>query len=199
MKYSNIPYIYPIKTALRKYQSIALLLVLLFNVVGYRAWFYYVEMKADLAMETRLDNGQYDENKLIALSVSLDNPYQLEQKSFERVSGEICFEGKIFKYVKRRVFEGKLVVLCIPDDHRMALSNAKSAFGNAVNSLPNNRNTSPHSGFQKNIQGSDYINEWANGKTWQIAHESLEYYVMPLVGFSEPHIATPGKPPQSRA
>ena len=114
-------------------------------MVGYRAWFYYAEMKADQTMEARLDENQYDENKLVALSVTLDNPYLLEQHSFERITGEISLQGKIFKYVKRRVHDGKLVILCIPDDHRMALNNARSNFGNAVNNLPGSNNGSSHS------------------------------------------------------
>lgn len=169
-------------------------------MVGYRAWFYYAEMKADRVMEARLEQDQYDENKLVSLTVPLDNPYQLEQKSFERVSGEISFQGKIFKFVKRRVYEGKLVVLCIPDDHRMVLSNAKSAFGNAVNGLANAGNSSSRPFFQKNINnGSDYINQMANWKTCQFECAPSEYNTLRLVGFSEPNIASPGKPPQARA
>ena len=168
-------------------------------MVGYRAWFYYAEMKADMAMEARLDKDQYDADKLICLTVPLDNPYQLEQKSFERVNGEISIHGKIFKYVKRRVCEGKLVVLCIPDDHRMVLNNAKFAYSNIVNGLANTGNGTSHSGFQKNINGSDYINHLAGWKTYLLENEAMEYSTLRLVGFTEPHIATPGKPPQTRA
>lgn len=184
---------------MRKYTSIVLLLILLFNMVGYRAWFYYAEMEADIAMQARLDKNQYDENKLVSLTIPLDNPYQLEQKSFERVSGEISFQGKIFKYVKRRVYDGKLVVLCIPDDHRMMLSNAKSGYGNLINGLTNTSKGSSHGGFQKNIHGSDYINQWVNGKTCKMENEKLNYHILRSTRFTEPNIATPGKPPQTQA
>jgi hypothetical protein len=156
-------------------------------------------MKADMAMEARLDKDQYDENKLVSLTVALDNPYQLERKSFERVSGEINFQGKIFKYVKRRVYDGKLVLLCIPDEHRMVLSNAKSTLSNLLNGLANTSKGSSHSGFQKNLNESDYINQWVNGETCKMESESLEYSTFRSTGFSEPHIATPGKPPQTWA
>ncbi|HXB29277.1 MAG TPA: hypothetical protein VNW49_05630, partial [Puia sp.] len=69
---------------MRKSVSIILLLVFLFNMIGYRAWFYYAEMKADAAMEARIDKDQYDDNDLITLQIPLYNPYQLEQKTFER-------------------------------------------------------------------------------------------------------------------
>jgi len=168
-------------------------------MAGYRAWFYYAEMKADMAMQARLDKDQYDENQLVALTVSLNNPYQLEQNSFERIQGEINYRGKILKYVKRRIHDGKLVVLCIPDDPRTVLSNAKSSFGNTVNCLPNSNNSSSHPVFQKNIQGSDYINELASWKTTRLDNTSPVYGPRALGGWSEPHIGMPGKPPQNKA
>ncbi|MEJ0081624.1 MAG: hypothetical protein WDM78_11920 [Puia sp.] len=33
--------------------------------------------------ESRLDKDQYDVNDLISINVPLDNPYQLEQKTFQ--------------------------------------------------------------------------------------------------------------------
>jgi len=175
-----------------------LLLILLFNMVGYRAWFYYAEVRADLAMEAGLDRDQYDETKLVALTVTLDNPYQIEQHSFERVSGEISFQGKIYKYVKRRIYDGKLVVLCIPDQRRMVLSNAKSDYCNAANNLPNANNGPSHSDFQKNIHGSDYINELLNGNAIEMGIESIAFVAIDPIACSDPNIASPGKPPQGR-
>ena len=78
---------------MRKSAAIILLLILLFNMIGYRVWFYYAEQKADMAMESRLDKDQYDENELISITVPLDNPYQLEQSNFERIDGEIQLPG----------------------------------------------------------------------------------------------------------
>ena len=65
-------------------------------MVGYRAWFYYAEQKADAAMESRLDKDQYNESELVALTIPLNNPYQIEQSGFERVNGEISFRGSTY-------------------------------------------------------------------------------------------------------
>jgi len=102
-------------------------------MIGYRAWFYYAERKADIAMETRLDKDQYDENDLISITVPLDNPYQLEQRTYQRIDGEINFQGKNFKYVKRKVSDGKLILLCIPDARKMVLKKAKAEYGFQMN------------------------------------------------------------------
>src|SRR5664279_622544 len=93
-------------------------------MVGYRAWFYYAERKADAAMESRLDKDQYDESELISLSIPLNNPYQNEQSGFERIIGEINFRGNTYKLVKRRITDGILVLLCLPDTRKMVLKKA---------------------------------------------------------------------------
>jgi cbb3-type cytochrome oxidase subunit 3 len=183
---------------LRKFASIILLIILLFNMVGYRAWFYYAEKKSDAAMEARLNKDQYDENELVSLTFPLNNPYQLEQKSFQRVDGEISFEGKTFKYVKRKVSNGNLILLCIPDARKMVLKKAKTDFSNASNDLNTNSKGSSRNNSQKNFSGNDYISD-----NFQI-NTPIPLYSYTLIlnrvsqtKLAAPYLATPGKPPQS--
>lgn len=183
---------------MRKSASIILLFILLFNIIGYRAWFYYAERKADIAMETRLDKEQYDENDLVSITVPLDNPYQLEQKSFQRIDGEISFQGKTFRYVKRMVSDGKLIVLCIPDARKMVLKKAKTEFGYAANDMTGNSKGSSRSGSQKNFGGSDYTIHHLNLRICPFAHLPISIQNGCVIGnLSDAYISTLGKPPQS--
>jgi len=166
-------------------------------MIGYRAWFYYAEQHGDAAMETRLDRNQYDENELISITIPLDNPYQLEQKSFQRVDGEITLGGKTFKYVKRKVSNGNLVLLCISDDHKMILKKAKADYGSSSNDLTGNGKNATRTGLQKNYGNSDYINQFANVPTDKYANKSPVHSIFFLISLSKPHIAAPAKPPQS--
>jgi hypothetical protein len=183
---------------LRKSASIILLFILMFNMIGYRAWFYYAERKADIAMETRLDKDQYDENDLISITVPLDNPYQLEQRNYQRIDGEINFQGKNFKFVKRKVSDGKLILLCIPDARKMVLKKAKAEYGNAANDLNGNSKGSSRSGIQKSFSGNDYISE-----TFQLSTSILPYFhtsilsVVVNADLASAQVPAPGKPPQS--
>jgi len=171
----------------------------MFNMVGYRAWFYFAEKQSDAAMEARLDKSQYNENDLISLTVPLDNPYQLEQASFIRVDGEISFQGQTFKYVKRKVSNGNLILLCIPDVHKTVLKKAKTDYGNSVNAAAGSGKSSHRNEIQKNFNGYDYICQNAHLHTciWNrnnsIQNSSLTIYI------SDPHIAAPGKPPRFTA
>ena len=184
---------------MRKYSSIILLFILLFNMVGYRAWFYYAEQKWDATMESRLDKDQYNESELVSLSVPLCNPYQSEQTAFERVSGEINFQGKTYKFVKRRISDGNLVLLCIPDIRKMVLKKAKSDYGNDVNDLTSNSKNPSRSGTQKSLNCSDYIDQFQNFQISKFANLQIVYKTFHQQGFTDPHIVAPAKPPQFRA
>ncbi len=169
-------------------------------MIGYRAWFYYAEKKADAVMEANLDNEQYNVNDLVALTIPLDNPYQLEQKTFERVNGEISYQGKTFKYVKRKVADGNLIILCIRDDHKMVLKKAKTEYGNIANDFTGNGKNSSRPGIQKNFNGNDYIeHQYANVPMWPFANYDLTYFSFNSDCFADPHISLPGKPPRFRA
>ncbi|MDP4244654.1 MAG: hypothetical protein Q8932_02290, partial [Bacteroidota bacterium] len=120
---------------MRKAAAIFLLLILSFNIIGYRAWFYFAEKKADRHMEALLDKDQYDERDLVTLTIPMNMPYQLDRDRFERTNGEVIMNGRLLKYVKRKVVDGNLILLCLPDAKKMQLKKAVTEFGNSVNGL----------------------------------------------------------------
>lgn len=165
-------------------------------MIGYRAWFYYAERNGDAAMETKLDRDQYNENELISITIPLDNPYQLEQKSFQRAYGEITVGGKNFKYVKRKVSNGNLILLCISDTRKMILKKAKADYGSSSIDLTGTGKNASRNGLQKNYGNSDYIHQFANVPRDIYANESIAHSVFFLINLSREHVAAPAKPPQ---
>ena len=120
---------------MKKLAAILLLVLFLFNIIGYRLLFYMVQKQNDAALETSLDKEEYNENELVTIKVPLSLPYQTNWKEFERVDGEISFDGKIYKYVKRKVEDGQLVLMCLPDEHKMRLQTARDDFFKLANDL----------------------------------------------------------------
>jgi hypothetical protein len=182
---------------LRKIASIILLVVLLFNMVGYRAWFYYAEMKSDAAMEASMDKDQYDQDNIVSINIALDNPYQIEQKSFERVNGELSFQGKTYKYFRRRVSNGNLTIQCLPDQNKMVLKKARAEYASNANDLTGSSKNSSRSDFQKNFVSNDYI---ADNYVVQLTTCTNLLIIsgnrLNAAGLSEIYIASPGKPPR---
>jgi hypothetical protein len=165
-------------------------------MIGYRAWFFYAEQKADAAMEYMLDRDQYKESELVALTIPLNNPYQMEQSGYVRVKGEINFQGRTYKFVKRKVTEGTLVLLCMPDSRKMVLKKASTEFGNATSGLTANSKNSSRSETQKNFNSSDYLKLFSNLDFGKFETGPLLHHTFYQVSFSDPLISAPGKPPQ---
>jgi hypothetical protein len=115
--------------------AILLLLIHIFNVGGYRFVFDKLEKDASVQLIDKLDNDQYRDDQLIEMKVPLPMPYQTNWSSFERYNGEIQIEGVHYNYVKRKVWNDTLILLCIPNHDKMQLNSAKEQFFSLVNDL----------------------------------------------------------------
>lgn len=98
----------------------------------------WMEHRANTQLETKLDTNDYDEASLIELKVPLDIPYQTDWKDFERYDGEITIDGQHYKYVKRKIQDGMLVLKCIPNESKHRIESARDQFFQLANDLQNN-------------------------------------------------------------
>jgi hypothetical protein len=120
----------------RRTASILLLGILLFNWFGYQLLTSYVQNKADVQFKDRLDNNNFDETQLISIKVPAANlGYYINSVQFERVDGSVEISGTQYDYVKRRVFNDSVEMLCIPNHKATQLRNAKDEFFKLVNDL----------------------------------------------------------------
>ena len=140
------------KLTVKRAASILLLGILAFNWIGYQFVSQFLEHKADLILETRIDNDEYDESSLIELRVPLNAPYisgANNTTEFERFYGEVEIEGIQYKYVKRKIDNGELVLLCLPNENKTRFQNARVDFFKLVNDLNNTTQ-----GKEKNLSSS---------------------------------------------
>jgi hypothetical protein len=145
---------------LKRIASILLLCILLFNWFGYRLLSDYYEQQADMILEQKLDNSEYDESQLIEIKVPLKLPYQNNWKGFERFDGEIEVDGIHYKYVKRAVCNDSLILLCLPNEGKMRLLSARDEFFKLVNDIQN-----PSQGKKSD-----------SGKSQSVKNPVTEYY-----------------------
>jgi hypothetical protein len=154
---------------LRKVAAILLLLILAFNWFGYRILTNYLQHKADRQLEAKLDVEDYDSSQLIELKVPVSLPYQSNWDDFERYDGEIEVNGIHYKYVKRKVYNDSLILLCLPNEDKMKIENAKDNFFKLVNDL---QTASSQKGSSKseNLSFKNLITEyWFNQNSWGLA------------------------------
>lgn len=182
---------------MKKLTAIFLIVIFLFNNIGHRLWFYFEQQRSDKNIEALLDKQQYNEAELITIKMPLSLPYQNNTQDFERISGEINLDGKIYKYVKRKIENGELVLLCLPDKNKMQLEKAREDFFKNTNDLnQNNSNSSDKSkaiSFKKAFSEYDqYLFRFKLNSLNNIRQNFGIYKVDDLV--SSPHIS-PEQPP----
>ncbi len=96
------------------------------------------------------------ESQLIELKIPIHLPYQTSWSAYQRYNGEIEINGILYKYVKRKVENDTLFLMCIANTKKMHLETAKDDFFKISNDLAQD-NTSKKSDNSKsafkNLQG----------------------------------------------
>src|SRR5688500_10295398 len=118
--------------------------------------------QSDSNYEQLIDNNHYDESQLITIKVDMNVPYQTERTEFERVNGEITVYGTVYKYVKRRIYNGQLVLLCIPHHDKTELKSAENKYiGWSSEATKKDEGSSSSKSFSK-IASPEYDNQIAD-------------------------------------
>jgi hypothetical protein len=172
--------------------------LLLFNLAGYRLWLYYAQNLSDRMMQAALDKDKYDSSELITIRMPFSLPYANSGSEFERVKGEIELDGRVYKLVKQRVYDGELILLCMPDDQETRVRAAGEDYYKGVNDLSGLPGSQKQKGsFLKLLQGDydDLRPEWRPDLT-----ASLTVYASPVdqTRWPSPSYAIPGQPPEIR-
>ena len=177
-----------------------LLGLLLFNWCGYRWVINIMQERADTALEARLDKNDYDESALTEIRIPVSMPYQTDWANFERFDGEIEINGVNYKYVKRKIAHGELVLKCIPNREKQQLESAKSDFLRIINdtSQDNGQKSSnvPGARLEKNPL-SYYLSLQQKNNcniSFIVLAPSYNLYQHQLMNYL--HCAKPGQPPK---
>jgi hypothetical protein len=113
--------------------AILLLGIFSFNIIGYRIVYDYMAQRADINLELALDKEDYSDAELISIKQPIQLPYYTNSKAYQRQDGEVNINGSIYKYVKCRIYNDSLEMLCIPHTSKMQIENSKDRFFKLVN------------------------------------------------------------------
>jgi hypothetical protein len=102
-----------------------------------------MQMNHEAALEKQVDKQQYSDAQLISIKTTLNLPYYTSSPEYERAYGSINIDGKDYVYVKRRVYQDTLELLCLPNHIKtklQAVSNDLSkSFIDGQASAPNKK------------------------------------------------------------
>jgi hypothetical protein len=117
---------------LKKIAAILLLLLFVFNLFGYKLLFYLLQNQSQQQMQSLLDKRQYTDDELVTIKVPLSIPYFTNWAEFEEYNGSIEVNGQHYNYVKRKVFNDTLILLCLPNEGQNQLAKAKDDFEKSI-------------------------------------------------------------------
>lgn len=185
---------------MKKIASILLLGILLFNWCGYRWVINLVQQSADNKLEAKLDRNDYDESQLIEIKVPVNMPYQSDWAGFERVDGDIEVNGIHYKYVKRKVQDGQLVLKCIPNQDKQRLESAKDDIFKMTNDLQQD-NAAKKSGTPNPVPVKNIISDYdglqqLNISALYAAVTEQSYNLYPSALVNNKLHSTPEQPPE---
>ena len=143
---------------LKKLAAILLLSLLAFNWYGYRVFIDILEQQASTSLQQRLDQNLYDDNSLVEVKVPVSLPYLSNWNSFEKYQGETEINGVHYKYVKRKLVNDTLILLCIPNQGKNDLRSARADYFKQVNDLQStNKKTDSNKDHSIKVPFSDYL------------------------------------------
>jgi len=178
--------------------SILLLTILTFNWVGYQFVSHYFEGKADETVEASIKNSTYDESSLVEIRVTLNTPYYSGTRDFERFNGEIELDGVHYKYVKRKVEKGELVLLCLPNENKTRIRNSRVDFFKLVNDLnESSQSNEKHTAFSFKTFTTEYRQE---NNLWVIeplTPAEIKHITSDKSGQSSGFTKIPAQPPRT--
>jgi hypothetical protein len=110
--------------------------ILLFNLCGYQILHAYFEERAGQQLEYRLDINNYNETALFSIRVPAKHlAYYNHSIQFDRFNGQVEVCGVLYRYVKRRLYNDYIEMLCIPNQGVMELLKTKIDIFKLVNDL----------------------------------------------------------------
>lgn len=109
---------------MRKLISISLIVLLLFNVLGFYGVFIGLRYKTSQDLIQRLDTNDYADAETFTIKVPMTLPYQEDQDTFERINGEIEYQGNVYRLVKQKLSHDTLYIVCLSDSQAKHINNA---------------------------------------------------------------------------
>jgi hypothetical protein len=135
---------------------------LVFNSTGYQLLTSWLENKANRQLEMQLDNSNYNETELFSIKVPITQlSYYTNSNLFERIDGKMEIGDAQYHYVKRRLYNDSLELICILNRPVMKLQDARNDFMKLVNDLQSSgqgKKGGNHPGSMKDFS-VDYYND----------------------------------------
>jgi hypothetical protein len=122
---------------MKKIISYLLAALLLLNVMGYYGLILGVKYQHIQSITQRLDQDRYRSDETVTIKVPVAIPYLLDTE-YERVDGEIEYNGEFFRLVKQKFANDTLHIVCIKDNRSKHMKQALAEYVKTFSDQPVN-------------------------------------------------------------
>jgi hypothetical protein len=185
---------------MRKTAAILLLMLFVFNTIGYKLWFSIAMQQADNRLEAALDKNNFNEQDLFTLKIPINLPYQNTWASFERINGEITVDGETYMYVQRKVANDTMYLQCIRHAEKNDLQQKSNDYFGKVNDVSGSSDAKKMPGKTSGMvkfAAADFTNDIISWKCVSFIAVPLVHASKPSLDNSSAHILQLIKPPQA--
>lgn len=137
---------------MRRLISILLVVLILFNALGYYGIFVGLRFKTTQDLIHRLDISAYTEAETFTLKLPLAVPYNDDSREYKRTDGEIEYQGEFYRMVKQKLSNDTLYIVCLKDHRSQHIKEALNDYVKTFTDKPVNasqQNTKIQLGFIK--------------------------------------------------
>lgn len=155
--------------------------------------------KATDDLQIQLDQNNYSEADLISFKFHLSLPYNLSSKDFESIQGNIDINGVNYQYVKKRLYNDSLEILCIPNIVNSVIKNTQNDFAKQLVDLTASTQTKKSPGSQLvKVQLSDFTLEHHFDIYHQIYTSKLKHESYHIIDGSFDFLHSLDQPPEAK-
>jgi hypothetical protein len=155
---------------------------------------YFISQTNEHTLQ-KLDKGNYKDSELIEISIPLNLPYYTSWNEYERYDGEIELNKVHYNFVKRKVVNDTLYLLCLPNEIKTELYKAKNEFAaKESGNTPSSSKKGYESFGKKNIETENNHQHFQysliaiSTNTWQ--------HTIFAARLTSCYISSPAKPPE---
>jgi hypothetical protein len=179
---------------LRRLAAILLIAIILFNFYGYRLVISCMQSNSEAYIEKQVDKNNYNEQELISIKTKLNLPYYTSSSQFERTYGSITINGNNYQYVKRRVLNDTLELLCLPNPTKTKLESVDNELTKA---LADGQASTPKKNSTIKITLPDFFQSFKNFTSPLLLIVSTKYFSFIDSSLPEDYHPRQERPPQS--
>jgi len=153
-----------------------------------------MQSNSEASIEKQVDQNKYDEQEGISIKTKLNLPYYNSSSQFERAYGSITINGTNYQYVKRRVLNDTLELLCLPNAAKTKLESVNNEL---TKELADGQASTPKKNITIKITLPDFFQPFKNFTSPFLSIVRTKYFSFTDHALPAPYASRQERPPQS--